>query len=167
MMGVMAMVFWLLAAATAQALAPSWHHMGEPSFPILSGVVLYAATHKGSLGFTWVALAAGVLEDSLSQAPLGCSAVAYLAAGGLALALREDFNPDKATVAMPLGAGCTALSTGVMAVLLKGRGLTAFSWGTVLERMVGSALLGAVLTPLLFGLMRSMERRLGCLEERL
>lgn len=167
MMSVLTMLFWLLAAATAQALAPAWHHMGEPSFPILSGVVLYAATHKGALGFTWVALAAGVLEDSLSLSPLGCSAVAYLAAGGLALALREDFFPDKATVAMWLGGVCTAVSTGVMAVLLKWRGLTAFAWGTVVERMLGSALLGLVLTPLLFGLMRAMERRLGCLEERL
>lgn len=167
MMSVLLLVFWLLVAATFQALAPAWGHMENPAFPILPGVVLYAATHKGARDFVWVALAAGVLEDALSLAPLGYSSLAFMAAGGVAMALREDFYPSKTTVAMVLGGLCMAVSTGVMAGLLKAKGLTGMPAGAIFERMAGSALLGAVLIPVLFGLMRGMERRLGTLEERL
>ena len=65
------LLFWLLACGTLQALAPAWGPLGNPAFPILPGVVLYAATHKRARDFVWVALAAGVLDDALSLAPLG------------------------------------------------------------------------------------------------
>lgn len=167
MMSFLLLVFWLLAAATFQALAPAWNHLGNPAFPILPGVVLYAATHKRPRDFVWVALAAGVLDDALSLAPLGYSSLAFMAAGGLAMVLREDFYPNKATVAMWLGGLCSAVTTGVMALLLKWKGMTMLPPGRIFERMAGSALLGAVLIPVLFAVLRGMERRLGTLEERI
>ena len=165
-MTLLMLLFWLIAGGTLQAALPAWRHMGQPAFPVLLGVVLYAAVNKKARYFVVAALLAGLVEDSLSLAPLGYSACAFLAAGGLALLLRADFFAEKASTVMWFGALCAATSTGTMALLLKMKGLVFLSGGEIFWRMAGSAVLGAVVMPLLFGLMRGLERRLGTWEDR-
>ena len=165
-MTLLMLLFWLIAGGTLQAALPAWRHMGQPAFPVLLGVVLYAAVNKKARYFVVAALLAGLVEDSLSLAPLGYSACAFLAAGGLALLLREDFFADKTFVVMVFGALCSATSTGAMALLLRMKGLIVLSGGEISGRMAGSAVLAAALIPLLFGLMRGLERRLGTWEDR-
>ena len=53
-----------------------------------------------------------------------------------------------------------------MALLLRLKGLVALSGGEIFWRMAGSAVLAAVVAPVLFGLMRGLERRLGTWEDR-
>ena len=165
-MTLLMLMFWLIAGGTLQVVVPAFRHMGQPAFPFLLGVVLYAAVNKKARYFVATALLAGVVEDSLSLAPLGCSACAFLAAGGLAVLLREDFYADKVRTTMGFGALCAATSTGAMALLLRLKGLVALSGGEIFWRMAGSAILGAVLIPLLFGGMRGLERLLGTWEDR-
>jgi len=159
------LLFWLIAGGTLQMLVPAWRHMGQPAFPFLLGVVLYAAVKKKARYFVLTALLAGVLEDSLSLAPLGYSACAFLFAGGIALLLRRDFFADKARIVMVFGAAGSATATGVMALLLRMNGLVDLSRGDIGRRMAGAGILGAVLMPILFGLMRGLERRLGLGED--
>ena len=165
-MTLLSLLFWLIAGGTLQVVVPAFRHLGQPAFPFLLGVVLFAAVHKKPRYFVATALLAGVVEDALSLAPLGCSACAFLAAGGLALLLREDFFADKTFVVMVFGALGAATSTGVMALALRMKGLIVLSGGEISGRMAGSALLGAVLIPLLFGAMRRLERMLGIREDR-
>lgn len=165
-MTLLMLLFWLIAGGTLQVVVPAWRHMGQPAFPFLLGVVLYAAVNKKARYFVLTALLAGVIEDSLSLAPLGYSACAFLAAGGLAVLLRGDFFADKVRTTMWFGALCAASSTGTMALLLRTKGLVGLSGSEIFWRMAGSAVLGAVVVPLLFGLMRALERRLGTWEDR-
>ena len=165
-MTLLLLLFWLIAGGTLQVLVPAWRHMGQPAFPFLLGVVLYAAVNKRAGYFVATALLAGLVEDALSLAPLGCSACAFLAAGGLAVLLREDFFADKARTAVWFGALCAATSTGAMALLLRLKGQIALSGGEISWRMAGSAVLGAVLIPPQFGGMRGFERLLGTWEDR-
>jgi rod shape-determining protein MreD len=165
-MTLLMLMFWLIAGGTLQVLVPAWRHMGQPAFPFLLGVVLYTAVNKKARYFILTALLAGVLEDALSLAPLGYSACAFLAAGGLAVLLRADFFADKTRTVMVFGALCAAASTGTMAVLLRLKGLVGLSGGEISWRMAGSAILGAVVIPVLFGIMRRLERRLGTWEDR-
>lgn len=160
------LLFWLIAGGTLQVLVPAWRHMGQPAFPFLLGVVLYVAVNKKARYFIPTALLAGVLADALSLAPLGCSACAFLAAGSLAVLLRKDFYADKTRSVMGFGSLCAATSTGTMALLLCLKGLVALSGGEIFWRMAGSAILGAMLMPLLFGSMRGLERLLGTWEDR-
>lgn len=162
----LSLLFWLIAGGTLQVVVPAFRHMGQPAFPFLLGVVLYAAVNKKARYFVVTALLAGLVEDSLSLAPLGYSACAFLVAGGLAVLLREDFFADRASTILWFGALCSATSTGMMALLLRMKGLVALSGGEVFWRMAGSAVLGAVLIPLLFGWMRRLERMLGIREDR-
>ena len=164
-MTLLVLLFWLLVGGTLQGVVPAWRHMGQPAFPILLGVVIYAAVNKKTGYFVVVALIAGVLEDALSLAPLGYSACAFLVAGGLALMLRADFFVAKASTAMWFGALSAAAATGSMALLLRVKGLIELTTGEMFWRMAGSAVLGAVVMPLLFALMRGLERRLGTWEE--
>lgn len=164
-MTLLSLLFWLLAGGTLQVLMPAWRHMGQPSFPFVLGVVLYAAMAKKPRYFVAMALLGGMLEDSLSLAPLGFSTCAFLVSGGLAVLLRADFFAHKATTVSVFGALCASVSTGVMAALLHARGLVALTLGETVWRMAGSAVLGAILIPVLFGLIRGLERRLGVGEE--
>lgn len=164
-MTLLSLLFWLLAGGTVQVLMPAWRHMGQPSFPFVLGVVLYAAMAKKPRYFVAMALLGGILEDSLSLAPLGFSTCAFLVAGGLAVLLRADFFAHKATTVSVFGALCAAVSTGVMAALLHARELVTLTLAETLWRMEGSAVLGAILVPVLFGLIRGLERRLGVGEE--
>jgi len=164
-MTLLMLLFWLIAGGTLQVLVPAWRHMGQPAFPFLLGVVLYAAVNKKARYFVVTAILAGVMADALSLAPLGYSACSFLMAGALAVLLRADFYADKARTVMWFGALCAATSTGTMAFLLRMKGLISLSSSAIFWRMAGSAVLGAVLIPLLFGLMRGLERRLGTWEE--
>ena len=165
-MTLLMLLFWLIVGGTLQVVVPAWRHMGQPAFPFLLGVALYAAVNKKARYFVLTALLGGMLEDALSLAPLGYSACAFLAAGGLALLLRKGFFAYKAHVVSWFGALCAATSTGTMAILLRMKGLVALSGGDVFWRMAGSAVLAAVLIPLLFGMIRGLERVLGTWEDR-
>lgn len=164
-MTLLMLLFWLIVGGTFQVLVPAWRHMGQPAFPFLLGVVLYAASSRKTRYFVVTALLAGVLEDALSLAPLGYSACAFLVAGGLAALLRQDFFAHRTSTVMWLGAICAAAATGAMALLLRMTGLVGLSGADIFRRMAGSAILGAVLIPILFGLMRGLERRLGIPED--
>ena len=163
-MTLLVLLFWLLVGGTLQGVMPAWRHMGQPAFPILLGVVIYAATNKKFGYFLLAALIAGVLEDSLSLVPLGSSVAAFLVAGWLALRLRTHFFADKVSHAAWFGALSAATATGPMALLLRWQGLLALPLRDALWRMAGSAVLGLVVMPVLFALMRGLERRLGTWE---
>lgn len=167
MMAAAEIAFWLLTAATLQALLPTWGHLGEPAFPVLAGVVLYVAVSKKPVHFIWTATVAGVMEDALSLAPFGCSSVAFLAGGGLAMLLAGDGEEGPGALqASWLGAAGAAASTGVTGALLRWKGLTSLGFGGIGCRMAGSALLAAALVPVLFALLRGMEKGLGTAEGR-
>ena len=88
-----------------------------------------------------------------------------MAAGGVAVLLRGDFYADKARTASWFGAICAATSTGTMALMLKAKGLVGLTGGEIGLRMAGSAVLGSIVVPVLFVMMRGLERRLGIWEE--
>ena len=45
-MTLLMLLFWLIAGGTLQVVVPAFRHMGQPAFPFLLGVVLYAAVNK-------------------------------------------------------------------------------------------------------------------------
>lgn len=160
------LAFWLILCGTLQVLIPAWRHCGHPAFPFLLGAVLYVAFNKKPAYFFAAVLLAAVLEDSLSLAPLGCSALAFFAASAVALLFRESFHIDKVRSVVVIGALCAAVSTGVMALVLLLKGFTLPPAPVVFRRMGGAAILAACLFPPLFWAMRALEQVLGIWEDR-
>lgn len=160
-MNTLMLLFWLLLAGTLQVVCPPWQHMGQPPYPFLLVVVLYAAMHKRPRYFIFTAILAGIVEDALSLSPLGTSACAYLAAGTLAYFLRGGVMDDAAPTVFWRGALCAAFSTAVMALMLRLHGLLPLPPSGVFLRMTGAALIGAFLSPIQFWLMDRMEGLLG------
>ena len=62
-MTLLMLLFWLIVGGTLQAAVPAWRHMGQPAFPILLGVVLYAALNKKARYFVAAAILAGECDD--------------------------------------------------------------------------------------------------------
>lgn len=166
MIGVLWLAFWLILCGTLQVLVPAWRFCGHPAFPFLLGSVLYVAFNKKPAFFFAAVLLAAVLEDSLSIAPLGCSALAFFAACAVALLFRASFHIDKVRSIVFIGALCAAVSTGVMALVLLLKGVALPPVAVVFRRMGGAALLAACIFPPLFWAMRAMEQLLGIWEDR-
>ena len=91
-MTLLSLLFWLIAGGTLQVLMPAWRHMGQPSFPFVLGVVLFAALTKKSRYFVAVALLGG-LDRSIADA-LASAAGARETRIALALAPTPDGQPD-------------------------------------------------------------------------
>lgn len=159
-MNLLAGLFWLILMTTVQGLFPTWHRMANTEFPFLLAVVLYVALNKRGIYLIVTAILAGILMDSMSLARFGVSICSMLAAGGLAMLLQHEFYDDKVPSIMFFGALCPPVSTLVTAWLLRAAGWT-IPWAVIGWRMLGSCILGAVLVPIVFGLIRVFEIRLG------
>ena len=105
-------------------------------------------------------------EEGLIIKPGRFAVPAALAAGAAAMLLRIPFHTDKIRTLLLAGAVCSAVSTAVMALTLRAKGVPFAGEDLVGRRMLGAALLGAATVPLLFAAMRWMERLLGIWEDR-
>ena len=86
-MTLLMLLFWLIAGGTLQAAVPAWRHMGQPAFPFLLGVVLYAAVNKRAGYFVATALLA--VPGSKPGLAWGLAGLeAFLLAFGVFLAMR-------------------------------------------------------------------------------
>jgi len=155
-------LFWLLLAGTLQVVCPPWRHMAQPPFPFLLTVVLYAALRKPPLGFVLTAIVAGIIEDAMSLAHIGTSSSAFLAAGAFAFLVRPSAEGEiRFGPVLWRGALCAAVATAAMALLLRLRGFSLMPFPALCRRMLGAALLGALLAPVQCWLMDRLEGLLG------
>lgn len=164
-MKLLGLFFWLMCAGTLEALLPNWAFMGHAGWPLLLGLVLYYALHHSRALMFTAALAAGLLEDSLSLAPLGYSAACFCLAGGLAAHFREEVFDQLGLTHVLFGAVAAAGVSSAMYVLLTFSGQVRLPWTWGLERALGSLVLGALATPIVFRALARLDRVLGILEE--
>ena len=151
----------LLAAALLQSMLPGWGAMGQARFPLLMGVVLYAALTLDRRGMLLVAVAAGLLQDALSLLPLGFSSFGYCFGCLLILRWRDQLFGQQAVTHMLLGGVFAVLSTLLLYFLLMSNGTLYIHVGALILRLIGSFIMGVISAPLIFmGLVR-LERGLG------
>ena len=167
-MTLLIMAFMLFSAVVAQSLTPPVAALAQSKPPILLGVVVYyAVKHDFGLLVT-AAIGAGVLHDSLSLVPLGCSAFWFTLAAVLLHRYRDTIFADSSVTLILLGAGLAAGFTAVSYVTLSSGGDYAVDlplWRLVLKSL-GSALLGMVAVPLVFAVNLRLERLVGLRSEK-
>ena len=133
----------ILIAAALQARLPSVWLLGGLRIEFLPALVVYAAftMHRGRA--IAIAITAGLMQDALSVAPFGISALAYGIAAILMINIREVLDRDLPWVQM----GASALTSAAVAILAFF--VVGISFWAI-PKMVLVASISGVLTVLLF-----------------
>ena len=152
----------LFAAGVLQAVGPTGPWLGGVRLPLLLAVVLhYALTHGACATTLAVAVVAGLIQDALSQTPLGLSSLVFGAAGLFVAQFRHDVFHSAALLHAWVGGLAVGGATLAQWALLSAAGTIAIPGGSALLRAVGSAALGAVVTPAVCRVSDSLDRALG------
>lgn len=147
MMDLVVLTMLLVAATVLQAGVPVYAFMGQARPPLLLAVVLYYALNRDGVLWLAAALAAGVLQDALSEIPLGASVVAFAVAGHLAgrssaLITREHLLPHAL-----IGAAASAGTTAALYAVLRAGDRVGCSVGWALLKTAWTAGWGLLIVP--------------------
>lgn len=156
----------LLAAALFQSLTPAFALLASVKFPVLLGVTIYyALAHERGWWIT-AAILAGLLQDSLSLLPIGCSSLCFVLFGLAIYHTREFIFRDSLLTVAALGGGLAAAEVLLVYGMLRmsTEVVPAPFWWLGLK-MGGSALLGLVTAPLVSLAAGMMERHVGVTQE--
>lgn len=148
-------VFVSVYLSTAFDLPRRW--LGV-SLPLLPALLVYAAIQYSVWGITIVAVVGGLWLDAYSAAPLGASTGALFAVGYLLNRKREFVMHQlpfaRMLLGLLVGAAIPTLQLG-MTLLTR---TPSVNPGTIVLRILMSALLAAALTPLMFRLFARLHR---------
>lgn len=165
-MTVAVMALLLLVSALLQSLTPAVAFLASAKMPFLLAVPIYYALTHGRGMVVAAAILAGLMQDSLSLLPIGYSALCFVMAGLAIHHSRESLFRDSPFTVSALGGGAAALETLVMYGMLR-MGTEAAPvplWWLGLK-MGGHALLGMVVTPVVWLLASLAERHVGVVHE--
>ena len=126
-----------------QAQLPTLWWAGGVQLEFLPALVVYGALTLPRWWAIVFALATGFLQDALSAAPFGISALAYGVVAVVLTGMREALDRDLPWVQLGAGAVTSAAASLAACVILR------LSIGALFKILVLAALCG-VLTPLLF-----------------
>jgi rod shape-determining protein MreD len=160
-MKALSIAFSLFMAAVLQAVIPVSGWLGQARLPIMLGVVIYYSLVYRLSWIVVVAVLAGLVEDSLSFAPLGYTAFVYAAGGALIEHYRDLMLTRQVVTHVVIGAVFSAAVTGAVYGLLAASGGIEFSGGQLLWKSAGSLLTGGLVAPLVFRVLTGMDRMLG------
>jgi rod shape-determining protein MreD len=159
------MIFALICGAVLQALIPNWRVMGQAHVPLLLGLVLYYALSPDR-GLMWTAaVLAGFLQDALGEIPLGYSSFCFCLVALVVSRFREDVFAHEILMHAVAGALAAGAVTLALTVLLTHDQAVVLSAGRIALKLVGSVLLGAAVTPVVFHALEGTDRMLGNLYE--
>lgn len=163
-MNQVALIFALLIAAVVQAMLPTTAWTGWAPAPVMGALVIYYALVRPRALVLEAALLAGLVEDSLSQMPLGTSSFGYAVAGLIIERYREDVVVRQWTTHVVFGALVSVGVTLFSMLMLMKDGLIQPPVLYIALRLVGALVLGGLVTPFVFFLMEHLEHTLGHVE---
>lgn len=156
-----ALIFALFIAAVVQAMLPTTAWSGWAPAPVMCGLVLYYALTRPRHLVLEAALLAGLIEDSLSQMPLGTSSFGYAVAGLIIENYREDVVVNQWTTHVVFGALVNVAVTLFAMLMLIKDGLIQPPLVYAVLRLIGAFILGGLVSPVVFALMERLENALG------
>jgi rod shape-determining protein MreD len=166
-MTALTMLFTLVCGAVLQAVLPTWRWFGHANVPILLGIVLYyAVTHPRGM-LLGAAVIGGLLQDALGMIPLGYSSFCFCVVALSAARFKDIVFEHEVITHMLFGALAAGLSTLLLYLLLIGAGVVVGArpgWGAL--KVIGSVILGGVVSPFVFEAMGALDRMLGNVEAR-
>jgi rod shape-determining protein MreD len=160
MMSGILLVFMLFGSAVLQGLLPPVAWLAGAKAPFLLATAVCGALTRSRGGMLAGAVGAGVFQDALSFVPLGTSAVLYGIAGLLINPIRDVVVHESVIPAAVLGAitACVVTLATWMLLSLGEESPISLSLGNAILKAFGTALLAAVVTPIIFKLAKKLER---------
>ncbi|MCX7006177.1 MAG: rod shape-determining protein MreD [Kiritimatiellaeota bacterium] len=155
------MLIALVTAAAAQALLPAWAWLGGAQAPVLLALVLFYGFSSSRARMLICAFAAGLLQDALGQVPLGFSCLCFALAGLWAQRHRDDVDEQAIISQIIVGGIAAAMVTLLLYFLLRHAGAISLPLAGALRKVLGTVLLAAALTPVVFRVAIGLERSLG------
>ena len=140
----------LLIGTSLQTLLPGLVVLGSDRWPILLGLVLCISLKSDRARVLYAGLLAGLLHDAFSPAPLGVSIPFFLLISFGVIAVREEVFGDQIITYAVLGLLGALCKTLYFTLVFAATGLRPVGAGSFVLSLLGSLLLGAITTSLLF-----------------
>lgn len=156
----MLMTVAVFFGAQVQLFFPPIDFLGDVKLPVLPAIVLYYALNRRVSDQMLAALLAGMVHDMFSPIPLGVSVFCFVLVGWVAGLFRHLVLADSVVTPVVFGFVFGALLTLLFFGVLRQQELLAVSLQWVGLRVLGTALLGAVVTPCVFMLLGPLDRSL-------
>ncbi len=163
-MNALVMLSLTILAALLQAVIPSFPRLGQANIPALAAIVVYYALARDRRDLITVAILAGLIQDGMGLIPFGYSPVAFGVMGVLISKCKELVFVHELLTHMLFGILMAVGSTLILYILLTSTNLIDLRASQALHRVAGSALLGAVATPILFRGCAHLDRMMGLVE---
>jgi rod shape-determining protein MreD len=159
------MMIALVSASVLQLLLPAYRFFGQTKFPFLLAVVLYYSLNRERGVACIAALVAGIMQDSLSMIPLGYSSACFLFLAWVVSRFRSVMVLESMFTPVLFGAVSLPAMILCLYVLLRysGRADPGALW--IVLKLSGGAALGAVVTPVVFCIMRGLDAWVGNVEK--
>jgi len=164
-MNVVVLFFMLACGAVAQAVIPVWTSAAQAKAPVLMAMVVYYGLARDGRTLLWAAIVAGLMQDGLGSVPFGYSSVVFCATGWLVARFKDVVFAHEAFTHMLFGALAGAAHTFLLYLLLNGTDLLYMPFAVAFQKAMGTALLGALLTPFIFMWCAALDRKMGLVEE--
>ncbi len=163
-MNLLVMIFVLSLAALVQAVIPSSPLLGQAQVPAIGAVVVYYALARKRSDLIIAAIVAGVIQDGMGLIPFGYSSLAFGLVGVLIARFKEIVFVHEVLTHMLFGLLMASITVWVTYILLTSTGLIELPASFAFLKMCGSALLGALVTPLIFRACAWMDQLMGLVE---
>ncbi|MBN2301372.1 MAG: rod shape-determining protein MreD [Lentisphaerae bacterium] len=159
------MIIVLLIGAVLQSIMPGYVVLGQAKHPILVGIVLYYALSRDMNVAMVAAFGAGFLQDALTpMVPLGYSIFFFCLVVLVVGRFRNLVLVESVATSAFFGAVAGMLVNIGFGFLLATDLDTKCSLDRVLLRTLGTALLGAVTTPIVFFMIVRLDQLVGNIE---
>lgn len=149
-MNTLQITFLLLIGSAVQTLLPPLAAAGSLELPLLTALLIYITLHSDHGRMIYAALLAGLLYDSFSPAPLGVSLPFFLMVGAGTFAVRDEVFADQLVTYAVLGLAAAAIKIVYFSTVFSLTGLRPLSVGTLMGRLAGSLLTGALFIPVVY-----------------
>jgi len=149
----------LLIGTSLQTLLPGPVALGSNKWPILLGLVLCISLKSDRARVLYAGLLAGLLHDAFSPALLGVSIPFFLLIALGVHAIREEVFGDQIITYAVLGLLGALCKTLYFTLVFAATGLRPVGAGSFAISLLGSLLLGAITTSLLFLLLSVLPSR--------
>lgn len=162
-MNIVVLAAALFAGSFVEYMTPAWRLIGYAEPPVVLSIVIYYALNRSCGLMIAAAVAGGIICDALESFPPGTSVACLCLIGAVVRGFREVVFIGRWATHMFFGAaGAAGYGLGLFSILAMCEPVfREAGFSRIAAKIAGMCLLGALVTPLIFRLMRWLDVMMG------